>query len=402
MPTVNLTAAFVEKVKPNGKRTDYFDDSLPGFSLRVSEGGVKSWCVCYRFAGKWTRYTFGTFPILTLKEARQKAKDALHDVTEKINPSKVKKEDREAPTFKTMAESYRDREAVRKDSYAEIARYIDRYLVPRFGAMQAKEITRRDIKTYLDEYATRAPVGANRLLDITRRIFKWGIENDFVEASPCYPIKKPGGKENPRQRVLSEPEIKKVWAEFNREENIMAQRRTRRTAVASLKMRLITAQRGGEVQGMEWKELDLDNAVWTIPEQRTKNNLSHRVPLSIMALRILSAMKELHSEKDSPFVFPSPNGKKHIGNVQKTLQRIVKATGVAFCGHDLRRTASSLMTSAGIPRLVVGKILNHVEPGVTKIYDRYAYDKEKREALDLWNRKLMLIISDLREAKTEA
>ena len=68
MPTINLTAAFVEKVKSNSKRTDYFDDSLPGFSLRVSEKGIKTWCISYRFSGKWTRYTFGIFPVIPLKE----------------------------------------------------------------------------------------------------------------------------------------------------------------------------------------------------------------------------------------------------------------------------------------------------------------------------------------------
>ena len=91
MPNKNLTAAFVEKVKPNGKRTDYFDTSLAGFSLRVSENGIKSWCVSYRFAGKWTRYTFGTFPVIKLAEARDKARDALHDVAHGINPATKKK-----------------------------------------------------------------------------------------------------------------------------------------------------------------------------------------------------------------------------------------------------------------------------------------------------------------------
>jgi integrase len=113
-------------------------------------------------------------------------------------------------------------------------------------------------------------------------------------------------------------------------------------------------------------------------------------------------MKTLHKNKPSRYVFPSPKGDAPLSNVQKALQRIQESTGIEFHGHDLRRTAASLMTSAGIPRLMVGKILNHVEPGVTKIYDRYSYDKEKREALDLWSRRLTLIISDLREVKTEA
>src|SRR3974390_1040209 len=103
MPNKNLTAAFVEKIKSNGKRTDYFDDSLPGFSLRVSEKGVKSWCLSYRFGGKWTRKTFGTFPILSLKDARKKAKDALHDVSEGVNPATWKKTERDAETFENLA-----------------------------------------------------------------------------------------------------------------------------------------------------------------------------------------------------------------------------------------------------------------------------------------------------------
>lgn len=402
MPTVNLTAAFVEKVKPNGKRTEYFDDSLPGFALRVSESGVKSWIVFYRFGGRLTRYTFGTFPILTLKEARQKAKDALHDVSDGVNPARVKQEDRSAPTFRTMAENYRDREASKKKSGVEMSRLIDRLLIPHFGAMQAKEISRRDVKDFVTRYAEHASIAANRILGLIRLVFKWGIEHDYVEISPCYPIKKPGGREYPRERALSEGEIKKVWTAMNQESTITNQRASRRTTVASLKLRLITAQRGGEVEGMEWAEVDLDSTMWTIPAEKAKNNLSHRVPLSATAMKIILEMKELHSDKGSPYVFPGPGGKFHIANVQKTIQRIVKASGVEFRGHDLRRTAASLMTSASVPRLVVGKILNHVEPGVTKVYDRYAYDREKRDALDLWSRKLSLIISDLREVRTEA
>ena len=180
MPTKNLTAAFVEKVKPNGKRTDYFDDSLPGFSLRVSEKGVKTWCVSYRFAGKWTRYTFGTYPIILLAEARQTAKDSLHDAAHDINPAAAKREDRDAPTFRMLAERYRDEYAVKKRSYKEMARIIDRLLIPHFGSMQAKEITRKEVKALVGEIAKRAPIMANRTLDLLRRIFKWGIEEDIV------------------------------------------------------------------------------------------------------------------------------------------------------------------------------------------------------------------------------
>jgi integrase len=100
-------------------------------------------------------------------------------------------------------------------------------------------------------------------------------------------------------------------------------------------------------------------------------------------------------------VFAGPRG-GHIENVQKAIQHIKATTGINFRGHDLRRTAATMMTSMGIPRSTVSKILNHVEPGVTKIYDRYSYDKEKREALEAWSKQLALMVSGLKEVKSEA
>jgi integrase len=400
MPTKNLTAAFVAKVKPNGKRTDYFDDSLPGFSLRVSEQGVKTWCVSYRFAGKWTRYTFGTYPIIVLAEARQTAKDALHDAAHDINPAAAKREDRDAPTFRILAERYRDEYAVKKRSYKEMARIIDRLLIPSFGSMQAKEITRKEVKALVGEIAKRAPIMANRTLDLLRRIFKWGIEEDIVAASPCYPIRKPG-KEHARSRTLTKDEIKQIWAILDQATTgKKAQRKLRLQTAASLKLRLVTAQRGGEVMSMEWSEINGD--WWTIPEEKSKNGLEHRVPLTPIALRIISQMKFLSENKPGRYVFPSPKGDGHIENVQKAIQRVKSNTGIQFVGHDLRRTAASMMTGMGIPRLVVGKILNHVEPGVTAVYDRHSYDREKREALEAWSKRLTLMVSELKEVKSEA
>jgi integrase len=155
---------------------------------------------------------------------------------------------------------------------------------------------------------------------------------------------------------------------------------------------------------MEWNDLDLDTAWWTIPAEKSKNGLAHRVPLTPLALRIISQMQSLTAgTKTNQYVFPSPKGNGPIENVQKAIQRIKESTGINFVGHDLRRTAASMMTGMSVPRLVVGKILNHVEPGVTKVYDRHSYDKEKREALESWSKRLMVIVSGLQAVqKTEA
>ncbi|RPH32137.1 site-specific integrase [bacterium] len=400
MPSVNLTAVFVEKVKPNGKRIDYFDDSLPGFSLRVSENGVKSWCVSYRFGGKWTRYTFGTFPILSLKDARQRAKDALHDVADGINPATRKKLERDADTFDYLAAEYLERYSkTHKRSWKEDERLIEKEFLPAFGKMRLEDITRRDVRALLERKATTAPVGANRMRAALHKMFNWGITKDIVEVNPVLKIEVPA-KEKARDRVLSEAEIKVVWKTLdNMPCGDKTHRKYRSLSALILEMELVTAQRNGEIMGAAWSEIEGD--WWTIPGERTKNGLAHRVPLTQPARRILEEARQLCADKPSEYVFPGPRG-GHISNIQKAVMRICTVTGIKFGSHDLRRTAATQMTSNGIPRITVKRILNHIEKDVTGIYDRYSYDREKREALEAWRRRLMLIVSDLKDVKSEA
>ena len=401
MATINLTAAFVEKVKSNGKRTDYFDASLAGFSLRVSEGGVKSWCVSYRFGGKWTRYTFGSFPVTKLAEARVKARDALHEVTHGINPAIKKKAERCAETFDYLTHEYLERHAkAKKRSWREDERIIKTDILPTFGGMHAKDITRRDVIALLDKKATTAPIMANRVRATLRKIFNWGISNEIIDTNPVFLVSAPG-KERQRDRVLTENEIKIIWKALDADkasgDTLHRQEKTLSTTIT--KLRLLTAQRGAEVMSMEWSEID--GNWWTIPGDKTKNGLAHRVPLTAFTLKILHEIRSAYGE--SRYVFESPKcPDKPIRNPQKALERIQKTTGIDFVGHDLRRTAASHMTGMGIPRLTVRKVLNHVEREVTAVYDRHSYDAEKREALETWSKRLQVIVSGLREVKTEA
>jgi integrase len=151
---------------------------------------------------------------------------------------------------------------------------------------------------------------------------------------------------------------------------------------------------------MEWNELDLDTNWWTIPGEKTKNGLSHRVFLTAPALSIIRQMKAAAGDDGgSKFVFPSPKRDTHISNSQKALVRIQRATGIDFVAHDFRRTAASMMTGMGIPRLTVKKILNHTESDITAVYDRHSYDIEKREALEAWAKRFMIIVSETRVAQ---
>jgi integrase len=117
----------------------------------------------------------------------------------------------------------------------------------------------------------------NRTRALLRKIFNWGILAEIIEMNPVHLVPMPA-RERTRERVLSEPEIRLIWKALDYQgEGDRAHRRERLISAASLKMRLLTVQRGGEVMGMEWTELDLENGWWTIPSARTKNRQSHRV-----------------------------------------------------------------------------------------------------------------------------
>ena len=122
------------------------------------------------------------------------------------------------------------------------------------------------------------------------------------------------------------------------------------------------------------------------------NGLTHRVPLSRQVTALLGQLRAVTGH--SPWVFVSPRKESApIAAIQKASERISRGAGVEFVPHDLRRTAASFMTSMGISRLVVSKILNHVESGITAVYDRHSYDAEKRQALNAWARKFEDILN---------
>ena len=257
---------------------------------------------------------------------------------------------------------------------------LEKDALPRFGKRKAKDITRRDVSSMLDEIVSRgAPIQANRTLEIIRTLYNWAIARDIVGANPCYRVPKPS-IENRSDRVLSEEEIRAVWLALAAEAPLTA---------ATFKLRLLTAQRGAELLAMRWDQIS--RSWWTIPAEIAKNGLAHRVPLSAPVFSLLDEVRPL--AKGSKWVFPGADGEGHRVAIHKAHNRIRRRSGVSFVPHDLRRTAASHMTSMGISRLVVSKVLNHVESGITAVYDRHSYDAEKREALEVWGRRVEEILN---------
>ncbi len=398
---------------------DYWDDSLPGFGLRVTPDGEKTFCIKYRIAGRQRRFSLGRLSKVSLASAREMARDAFELIRKGIDPAIAKRDaeramleqerkvredeqqrlEHERNTFGRLSHDYLEQYAKpRKRSWKTDKWYIEKVLDPRFGDKPVAEIKRRDVRELLDGLVAKGTeIKANRVLACARKIFNWGISKDRVESNPCHGISRPGA-EHERDRVFSEDELKAVWSALDKEKVIMA---------ATFRLRLLTAQRGAEVHSMRWG--DIDGEWWTIPAEFAKNGLSHRVPLSPQAMRVLEQVRKITDKQDekaerqrSEWVFPNPIRREdHIYECQKLAQRVRKDSKVDFRAHDFRRTAASMMAAMGIPRLVVSKILNHIEPGVTKVYDRYGYDKEKQEALMAWGARLGRIVSGLELVKAE-
>jgi integrase len=386
---MKLTDRQILNLKPQVQRYEVWEGNA--FGVRVTPQGNKSFVFMYRYQGKLKRMTLGNYPAMSLAKAHKAHAEAKEMLTRGIDPGAKalteKKEERSAPTIAALINEYLEKWAKpRKRSWKTDKRILEKDILPEWGQRKARDITRRDVIRLLDNIVDRgAPIGANRTLAVIRKMFNFAVGRDIVPASPCVATQAPA-PENRRDKILSSEEIRTFW------HSLEGTRITEGIKLA-LKLQLVTAQRKGECISAEWAEIDLQEKWWTIPAEKTKNRLPHRVPLSMLAIEILVAAKNLAG--DSFWVFPSPRATGHItpAAIDHALRQGLKILEIDhFVPHDLRRTAASHMTGMGISRLVVSKILNHVERGITAVYDRHSYDREKLQALETWGHKLKSIV----------
>ncbi|MBF0635285.1 MAG: tyrosine-type recombinase/integrase [Nitrospinae bacterium] len=390
-----FTDAKIRALKLGKKRSIEWGDD--GLGIRVGEKR-KSWVYMYRFNGKPRMMTLGAYPVMGVADANLKRSEAQKLLEDGFDPGSglvaARKANREAMTVSELVEEYLEKWArPRKRSAKEDERMLRKDVIPAWGDRKAKDIKRRDILTLLDSILERgATTTANRTLAVIRKMFKFAVGRDILDASPCHDIHAPV-PENQRDRILTDEEIRAFWLGLDNAGMTHGVR-------LALRLLLVTAQRKSEVVSAPKSEFDLNAKVWTIPADRAKNKLAHRIPLSPMALEIIH--EAIAAAGDSPWLFPSPFKDKPIipTAVDHALRKNLPKLGLEnLCPHDLRRTAASLITGLGFNRLIVSKILNHVERGATAVYDRHGYDDEKRMALDAWSRKLESIINGENMAK---
>ena len=301
-----------------------------------------------------------------------------------------------AMTVAALVDSYIEKHAAPLRTAAEIKRRLHKNIVPVIGEVALAEIHRRDATRVVDQILKRgSPIEAMRAFEDLRAMLRWAVGRGDLDHNPIDGMKKPRGSK-PRERVLTDEEVRTLW---NGLPSALAKSAT---CQRILKICLVTAQRVGEVAGMRRGELDLKRRLWSLPGSRTKNEHPHGVPLSDLALGIIE--EALADADGSEFVFPSDGGPMPARSVAKTIIRANELTaahpkgrfGLApFATHDLRRTALTGMAKLGVAPIVIGHVANHrttTKAGMTfSIYVQHAYEREKREALDLWADRLKAI-----------
>jgi integrase len=270
--------------------------------------------------------------------------------------------------LRDFAHSHRTRKEMQRKIDVELRDWHDRPI---------REITRSDIKERLREKARDGGIAANRLLALISKIFNWAVDEEIIESSPAMRLPRPG-EEKDRERVLSAEEIAVLWPAFTELGYPFGD---------LYKVMLCTAQRRGEVASMKWSQLGADG--WRLPASNAKTKVGHLVPLSSLAREIISGLPQIgeyvfRAHRDAPLQGWSKAKAKLDGLV--TLPEPWQV-------EDMRRSAATHMRSLAVDRLVIDKILNHAEQGVTKVYDRWSADPEKATAMERWANRLREIIS---------
>ena len=412
MPTIKLTDAAVKRLKrPATGRIEYWDSHTKGLGLRLSASGVQSWVVIIRSlrAGAWKqqRVTLGSYPALTLADARQKADDAKaaakrgDDPAEAIKAERKQLVDDSRNTFAVVRaeflEKYRGRQNRRPatSTLEEMTRILSSDDFAGWDDNPIAKIGRRDVLDVLDRFMGRgAERQANKALAYSKLLFGWAVNRGIIEADPTTGIKKPGG-ERSRDRVLSLDELRIIWQATEGE-------RTQFNSIVRLLM--LTGQRLNEVAGLRWSEIDTDAATWTLPAARAKNHREHIIPLAPPVVAILEGRKATQKAiatkaKPAPALAFTNTGTSPFSGFSrgKTLldARIAKAgTELApWRLHDLRRSVATHMAEhLRIAPHVIEAALNHVsgtKAGVAGVYNKALHLDERRDALNAWAALLM-------------
>ncbi len=366
---MRLTKTAVEGAElPATGNAFLWDDSLPGFGLRVTAKGVRSYIVQARVAGKSRRVTLGRHGVLTVDQARKRAKAELGRMSEGTDPTEVKRRAKAAQkrdeimavTLRDVMHAYLvDRRSLKARSRADIEYHVTQSFKA-WADQPAVAITRDMVTRRFREMSDRSPAQANQAMRNLRALL------NYARAQYRTPDDKPVIPENPVD-VLSEA---KVWNKSRARNNYVPIAKVghwwahvgalradpsltpaSRTAADLVAFLALTGLRVGEARALRWDQVDIDDASMKLGD--TKNRSDVTLPLSDAALAVLAG------RGDGEYVFPSRSGKGHVKDARATLEKLAGATGITVTAHDLRRTFRAVAGKCNIELWRTKALMNH-------------------------------------------
>lgn len=364
----NFTKAALDKLEPPAEGRYYvYDAHTPGLCVCVTSTGAKSFYVYRKVAGKPERIRIGAWGELTCEQARDSAAKMNGKIADGLNPNDKRRSDRKAPTLgevfaefqelPTRTKAKRPKSAKTKHEYklqweAHLASWKDK---------QLSAITRNDVERLHNQIGEASGVYlANRVLALLKALFNTAIDAGYYNGNPAARLRP--FEEKSRERFIQADEFPRFWAALEAEPNEKIR--------DFVKLALFTGQRRSNVLAMKWDDVNLDRALWTIPQTKTGR---HTVPLTPEAIAVLTRRAEKKSA--TGYVFPGRHGGGHLQDPMGAWKEILKRAGIADLRiHDLRRSLGSWQAKTGASLPIIGKTLGHTRAETTQVYSRLDYD----------------------------
>ena len=380
----------------------FFDDDLPGFGLRMREGGSRNWVYQYKLGSKHRRVTLGSLNAITPLKAREQAGELHAMVKLGRDPAgeKVEARSRAAETFEAVLRPFlaRQKGRLKHRSYLETERYLLSQFKPLLGLSLAR-IDRRAVASRLADIAVSSgPVAADRARAALSAFFSWAMREGLADGNPVIGTNR-ASQGRQRDRVLSDAELCEIWGALQDDQY-----------GAIVRLLIFTGQRREEIGGLQEQEVDFERDMLSLPPDRTKNNRPHDVSLSAPARAILQAQPRrvgrhlLFGEGEGGFQGWGRAKRALDNRILAARKAAAKKAGTdlrkvkpiqAWRLHDLRRTVATRMADLGVQPHVIEAVLNHVsghKAGVAGVYNRSTYAAEKAAALALWGEHLTALV----------
>ena len=396
-----LTDTAVRQAKPRDK--DYSLADAAGLSLFVAAKGAKSWHFRFSWHGRQPRISLGTYPEISLKEARERRDHARSLVAKGVDPRSARREEKltastgAVKTFGVVAEEWHAFKsprmtAARKGGATQSRMYLDKDLIPSLGKLPISDVRRSDVLSAMRRVEARGALNvARKCRSWLNEIFRFAIASGYIESNPAsdldiVAVKEPPEKHNPMLRLAELPAFLKTLRTFNGAEYT-------RSAVRIL---LLTGVRTGELRFATRDQFDLDSALWTIPPTGVKQLQKlirgkdgakvppYLVPLSRQAVEEIRNVMELTGAYTLLLPGRSDPAKPMSDG---TVNMAIKRMGYEgrLTGHGIRATISTALNEMGYNEDWIEAQLSHAGSSkIRKTYNHAEYVEQRREMMQSW------------------